>query len=105
MSLVLRLLGTRPPAKAIRAGLCAGINPAHADRVVAEFSPAPKALFLDPAPAHSFPRASTYVLTTRDTELPPGLQTKYAARLGYRVERLDGRDVPGLSNEAWAWTP
>jgi pimeloyl-ACP methyl ester carboxylesterase len=100
MSLMVRLLGTRPPAKVIRAGLCAGLDPAQANRIVAEFTPAPKTLFLDPVPAHVLPRASTYVLTTKDTELPPGLQAKYAAQLGGDVVRLETGHLPMLEAPA-----
>ncbi|PVG82710.1 hypothetical protein DDE18_10105 [Nocardioides gansuensis] len=93
--LVVRLAGTRPSEKAIR-GLCAGVDEATADRVVADFVPAPKALFLDGTPARTWPARRAYLLTERDTEFPVGLQETFAAELDAPVTRVATGHLPML---------
>lgn len=100
LALMVRLLGTRPPEKVLRAGLCTGLDAEVADRVVADFSPESKRLYLDPVPAAAFPASSAYVLTTGDAELPPALQERYAARLGGAVVRMDTGHLPMLEQPA-----
>jgi pimeloyl-ACP methyl ester carboxylesterase len=100
LALMVRLLGTRPPEKVLRNGLCSGLDADVADRVVADFSPESKRLYLDPVPAGVFPTPSAYVLTTGDAELPPALQERYAARLGGAVVRMDTGHLPMLEQPA-----
>lgn len=99
MGIVIRLLGTRPPDKAIREGLCAGLDDELAARIVAEFAPESKALYRDPVPARAFTDA-VYVLTEQDTQFPPSLQQKYAAELGGDVVRMDTAHLPMLQQPA-----
>lgn len=97
---VIRLLGTRPPAREIRVGLAKGATDEQAERIVADFAPESRRLYRDPTPAREFPAASAYVLTTADTQFSPTLQEAYAARLGGRVERLDTAHLPMLEDPA-----
>jgi pimeloyl-ACP methyl ester carboxylesterase len=96
LGLVMRVAGTRPPAKGIRNGVAAGLPEDTADRIVEDFTPESQRFYRDRAPARSFPERSAYLLTTRDREFPVTLQETYSSRLGGRVERLDAGHLPML---------
>ncbi|MET1044927.1 MAG: alpha/beta hydrolase [Microbacteriaceae bacterium] len=82
MGAMLRFAGTRPPADAIRSGLCNGLPTDVADRVVNEFSPESKLLYLDTV-EHGLPAVPRgYVRTTDDKELPERMQRRFSATLG-----------------------
>lgn len=100
LGVVLRLLGTRPPDRQIREGLCAGVPDDVATRVVADFAPESRALYTDAVSARSFPARSAYLVTEDDTELPPALQRRFAAELGGDVETLPTAHLPMLENPA-----
>lgn len=95
VSLMMRLSGTRPPAKSIRR-LCAGIATEQADRIVAEFAPESRRVYRDRVSAREFPVTRAYVLTERDREFPEKLQERYAAQLGGPVHRLATAHLPML---------
>ena len=78
---LVRLVGTRPPDKAIRAGLTGALEGAVADRVVEAFTPAPRWLYRDRAPQRRFPPRRGYLFTDQDREIPRRLQETYAAAL------------------------
>lgn len=78
---VLRVAGTRPPEKAIRSGLTAGLPPATADRIVAEFEPESARLYRDRVGPRTLPAHRGYVHTSADRELSPAVQEASARRL------------------------
>jgi pimeloyl-ACP methyl ester carboxylesterase len=78
---VLRVAGTRPPEKAIRTGLAAGLPPGTADRVVADFSPESARLYRDATGPRVVPGRRGYVHTSADRELSPAVQQASADRL------------------------
>lgn len=82
VSLLVRVLGTRPPEKQIRNGVGAGLDAATADRIVADFSPESQAVYRDAVSLHSFPARRGYVTTTRDKEFTPAVQERFRSRLG-----------------------
>ena len=84
LGLVVRMLGTKPPAKALRAQ-ATGLPEAVADRLVSDFVPESQRYYRDPAPETLAPAQRGYVCTTRDDQLPEKLQRSFASRLG--VER------------------
>lgn len=94
LSVVMRALGTRPPAKEIREGLCRGIPAELADRIVTEFEPESQRLYRDPVPPRAYPAHSAYLLTEDDTQFTPALQEQYAARLGGAVRRIPTAHLP-----------
>ena len=96
LGLVTRIVGTKPPAKAIRSGVCSGVSTELADRIVAGFEPESRRLYADPVPARSFPDRSAYLLTTQDREFTPALQETYAGQLGAPVERVETGHLPML---------
>jgi pimeloyl-ACP methyl ester carboxylesterase len=96
VSLIMRLSGTRPPAKSIRSALCAGIAADQADRIVAEFTPESQRVYRDRVSTRHFPVTRAYVLTERDKEFPEMLQERYAAQLGGPVHRLATAHLPML---------
>ncbi|WP_435748388.1 alpha/beta fold hydrolase [Microbacterium sp. PMB16] len=101
LPLALRLGGTRPPESAIRRGLGHGVDEAVVDRVVADFAPESRELYLDKARGHSWSGPTGYVVTTQDRELPEPLQRRFAHRLGGRPrEELATGHLPMLQNSA-----
>lgn len=101
--MVLRLAGTRPPEKQLRAGLGAGLPAETTDRLVAEFTPESRALFVTPAPPAPAGWAGRrgYVRTTADRDVPAALQDRSAAALGATYEReLATGHLPMLSDPA-----
>lgn len=79
---VMRLAGTRPPAKAIRRTLGTGLSDDVAERVVTEFIPESLGLYRDRTGPHTWSCHRGYLLTTQDKELSPGLQRVIAERFG-----------------------
>lgn len=79
---VLRLAGTRPPAKAIRRGLCGGLRAHDVERIVAEFVPESQGLYTDSTGEHRWSGRRGFLLTTQDEELSLGRQRRFAHRLG-----------------------
>ena len=65
---VLKIAGTRPPAKAIRA-LTHGLPDTVADQILADFDPEPIRLYRDPTPARDLPAARAYLRGTADNEI------------------------------------
>ncbi|MFJ4653212.1 alpha/beta fold hydrolase [Nocardia sp. NPDC088792] len=80
--LIMRLAGTRPPEKAIRSVLCAGLEEDDIARVVADFEPESQRLYRDRVSPRTFPTRTGYVETTADPQLPAMLQRKSTAELG-----------------------
>ncbi|MBV6726941.1 alpha/beta fold hydrolase [Nocardioides daeguensis] len=102
LPLILRLAGTRPPEKQLRAGIGAGLPAQTVDRLVAEFTPESRQLFVTPAPvADGSPARRGYVRTTGDQELPLPVQDRAAAGLGgdFRRDLATGH-LPMLEDPA-----
>ncbi len=100
MGAMVRLLGTRPPERVLRSGLCRGLDDAVADRVVADFAPESRRLYLDRVGRHSWPGTTAYVATTADPEFPVALQERYAATLGAQPVTIDSGHLPMLERPA-----
>lgn len=99
LGVVLRLAGTRPPAKAIRAGLAAGLPDAVEDRIVADFDPESVGLYCDPAQDRELPAARAYLRTTQDPELTAAVQQNAATTLQARwTEELATGHLPMLQD-------
>ena len=81
LGLVMRVLGTRPPEKALRAQ-AAGLPEPVVEALVSDFVPESQRYYRDPAPETVAPAHRGYVCTTRDDELPEALQRSFARRLG-----------------------
>lgn len=99
MGAMVRLLGTRPPERVLRS-LCRGLDDVVADRVVADFAPGSKRLYLDRVPTFRWPATTAYVATTADPEFPLALQERYAATLGAVPLTVDSGHLPMLERPA-----
>ena len=97
MAAMVRLLGTRPPGSVIRSA-AAGVDASTTDLVVADFAPESKRLYVDPAPAHTWPVDVAYVQTTEDREFPAAVQERYAAVLGAAVRPIPTGHLPMLQD-------
>jgi hypothetical protein len=76
----------------------AGVDASTADRVVAEFAPESRRLYLDPAPTQTWPVDVAYVQTTEDREFPAAVQEGYAAALGAAVRPIPTGHLPMLQD-------
>ena len=100
LSLMMRVLGTRPPEKAVRAQ-AAGLTPAVVEDLVRDFVPESQRYYRDPAGEAPFPWRTGYVCTTADRELPVALQRSFAQRLGVeRPQELGTGHLPMLEQPA-----
>lgn len=100
LDLVMRVLGTRPPDKALRAQ-AAGLPDQVVDTLVAGFVPESQRYYRDPAPEEIVPTRGGYVCTTRDHGLPVELQHSFAHRLGVdRPYELATGHLPMLEQPA-----
>ncbi len=78
---LLRVAGTRPPDRAIRSSLTAGLPRALADRVVADYTPESARLYRDAAGSGALSAHRGYVHTSADREVSPAVQEASARRL------------------------
>jgi pimeloyl-ACP methyl ester carboxylesterase len=81
LGLVMRLLGTKPPDKALRAQ-AAGLPEPVVDRIVSDFVPESQRYYRDPAPDAVTSAHRGYVCTTREDNRSKSLQRSFARRLG-----------------------
>lgn len=100
VSVIMRLAGTRPPAKEIRDRLCRGVAPEIAERIVAEFRPESQRLYRDRLSADPRPARGSYLLTQQDPEFSGAAQRRFAARLGGAVQELPTGHLPMLEQPA-----
>lgn len=78
----LRVGGTGPPAAALRRGLAGGLAVDAADRLVDEFEPESRRLYLDRTQEHRMTGRRGFLFTTEDRQIPLNLQRRFAQRLG-----------------------
>lgn len=82
LSAAMRLAGTRPPDSAIRKTLATGVDEATIDRLIADFTPESQGYYRDRLGQQRWTGPRGYVTTTRDREVPPPMQRRFARRLG-----------------------
>ena len=76
--LFLRLLGTKPPEKVLRNGLCTGLNDEQAIRVVGSYTPEPLALYIDKITAPIPAVKRYYILLSDDKSFSLEQQRRFA---------------------------
>lgn len=97
---VLRVAGTRPPSKAVRA-LARGLPETVADRLVTDFDPEPVRLFLDPTPTRDLPAVRAYLRGSEDREISAAvLQASAATLQATWTEELRTGHLPMLQDPA-----
>lgn len=98
---VMRVAGTRPPAKAIRKSLGASVAPDVVDRVVNDFETESIHLFKDAVAAPAYPERRGYIRTANDREFGLKLQDRFATNLGAtKIETLQTGHHPMLEDPA-----
>ena len=98
LGLVMRMLGTRPPEKALRAQ-AAGLPEPVVEALVAGFVPESQRYYRDEVQETVAPAARGYVCTIRDDELPEARQRSFARRLGIESpEELATGHLPMLED-------
>lgn len=79
--LLTRVVGTRPPASAIRESLCAGLSEAQTERVVEGYVAESRRLYTDRAAAGAPDVSTLYVETTDDPAFGPSVQERMIENL------------------------
>ncbi|MEC0212427.1 alpha/beta fold hydrolase [Paenibacillus ehimensis] len=99
ISTILRIIGTKPPESAIRAGLCSDLSAAQAAEIINGFTPEAVRVYTDRSNV-SLPMVPTlYVKLTKDKEFSPSLQNKMISNLSPQwVRSLDTGHLPMLSD-------
>lgn len=96
---LLRVAGTRPPEKALRTSLAAGVDEAIAERLVEGFDPESRSYFTSRARTAVEAPVRGYVTTADDRELPLAWQHRYLRRLDAGFTRhLPGGHLPMLQH-------
>ncbi|HSH44960.1 MAG TPA: alpha/beta hydrolase [Longimicrobiales bacterium] len=99
LPLLMRVFGTRPPAKAIQQSLCADLPPERSREVVDRFTPEARALYKAKVEYESLPAPRWYVKLTRDRDFPPYVQDAMAANLqATEVIEMDTAHLPMMSH-------
>jgi len=82
MQLLLRIVGTKPPASVIRKSLCSDLSERQAADIIDAFTPEPRSLYTDKTSTDKLPDSKyLYVRTINDREVSAQLQTSMAKRL------------------------
>lgn len=98
---LMRILGTKPPASAIRQGLCSDLSEDLTGEVVRRFAPEGKAVYFDRTAVSAPDVPRMYVQLTADKEFEPDFQLAMARNLGTEdVRQLDAGHLAMLSRPA-----
>jgi len=98
LGLVMRILGTRPPQKALRAQ-AAGLPEPVVDRIVGDFVPESQRYYRDSAPEAVMSTRRGYVCTTGEDKRSETMQRSFAQRLGIsRPDELATGHLPMLED-------
>jgi len=99
MAAIMRILGTKPPEAAIRAGLCSDLASDQASEIVRGFTPEAVRLFTDRVRASIPDVPRLYVKLTKDKEILPSLQDRMIAALAPgSVRSLDTGHLPMIGD-------
>ncbi|XOK62165.1 alpha/beta fold hydrolase [Paenibacillus elgii] len=99
ISTILRIIGTKPPESAIRAGLCGDLSAEQTTEIINGFTPEAIRVYTDRIKV-SLPTVPTlYVKLTQDKEFSPSLQNKMISNLSPQwVRSLNTGHLPMLSD-------
>lgn len=81
ISLMTRLLGTKPPDSVIEKTLASRLDTAVIQRILADFTPESQNFYRDRVGAFSLPQHRGYLLTSEDAQFSRKLQEGFAAKL------------------------
>lgn len=99
LPVLLRVAGTRPPERALRTSLAAGVDEATARRLVEELEPESRSYFTSRVGTAIQSPVLGYVTTADDRELPLAWQHRYLRRLEAGFTRhLPGGHLPMLEH-------
>lgn len=98
LPLILRLAGTKPPDKAIENELCNDLSPQLTLKIVNEFTPEAKELYLNKIHYSPLQVKKLYIKLTNDKAMAPSLQDKMAMNLkADKTITIDSGHLPMLS--------
>lgn len=101
MYALLRIIGTKPPQSAIRAGLCHDLSEEHAAGLIDGYIPESLRVYVDRSDALVPSVKKLYVKLSNDKELSPAMQNKMIANLDpHDVQSMDTGHLPMLGNPA-----
>ncbi len=98
MSLMIRTVGTKPPDSAIKHSLCNDLSQDDTKKVIDNFIPESKYLYLDKSNVAAINFPSLYIRTSKDNEFPLSLQDNMIRNLSSPViTTLESGHLPMLS--------
>ncbi|CAM4207884.1 pimeloyl-ACP methyl ester carboxylesterase [Paenibacillus endophyticus] len=101
MHALLRMIGTRPPKSAIRAGICHDLTEEQAAELIDGYIPESLRVYLDRSDSPVPPVKKLYVKLSNDKELSPAMQNKMIANLEpHAVQSMNTGHLPMLGNPA-----
>lgn len=99
LSAMMRIMGTKPPESAIRAGLCHDLAPADADEIVCGIVPESYRVYVDRLDAALPDVPKLYVRLEKDKELGLALQNRMIRNLApTQVRELETGHLPMLAD-------
>lgn len=99
ISLLIELLGTKPPESSIKKGLCNGLTDKQIDEVLLKFRTESKRLYFDACDYTHKIRNYAYITCKFDNEIALVTQQKMAERIGAtRVYELESGHLPMMSH-------
>lgn len=98
MPFILKSLGTKPPQKSLKSELCNDLSDEQTQKIVSEFTPESKALYLTKI-NYVLPASNRiYIKLTNDNSMPFTLQTKMAKNLNAdKIVEIDSGHLPMVS--------
>jgi pimeloyl-ACP methyl ester carboxylesterase len=98
MPVILKLFGTKPPESVIRQELCNDISPEQAEKIVSNFTPESKSLYLAKVGTGIPATRTLYIKLSNDKGFPLQIQDKMAQNLQAKsIEILKSGHLPMIS--------
>ena len=98
LPVIMKLAGTRPPAKAIETGLCNDLNSSQKKMVIQNFTAESRFLYTDKCNAGIPNTSRMYIKLTLDNEFPVSMQNKMANNLKAKnIKEIESGHLPMMS--------
>jgi pimeloyl-ACP methyl ester carboxylesterase len=98
LRIMLNLAGTKPPASAIKEGLCNDLDDKITSKIIEKFTPESKKLYIDNINIQRIPDNSLYLYLKKDKALNDAIQLKMIKNLHARqIIEIDSGHLPMFS--------
>ena len=97
ISALMKIAGSKPPATAIKEGLCNDLTEAQTQKIINQFTPESTLLYTQKSFAKVPEAAKLYIKTNNDKEIPVELQERFAKNLNANTISINTGHLPMLS--------